>query len=182
MVFKLDDVFARSRSCIETFRRAISVVIPEMTRVALLARKQEIVNDTPNFHKQRFLYYISRKSYEKEWGKAVSKTWSRHADPGVLLRLVPKVRIPGAGLQDFPPRKRKTCTSRAWILRSRNYSNLLHETKVEELRLPIRTATPAKTPRRGNMRLTDKAYEKLLGELADKHFEHLTPELQKEHS
>ena len=37
------------------------------------------------------------------------------------------------------------------------------------------TGLPTKA---GEYALTDKAYEKLLGELADKHFEHLTPLLR----
>src|SRR5215475_4510325 len=69
----LGDVFGDTDLAIGTFRRAISTVIPEMTRVALLARKQEIVKDTPNFDKKEFLYYLSRKSYEKEWGTTYRK-------------------------------------------------------------------------------------------------------------
>src|SRR6266481_4048117 len=70
---KLSDVFGDEDLAIGTFRRSVSNIIPEMTRVALLARKQAIVRDTPNFHKRQFLYYLSRKSYEKEWGKGYRK-------------------------------------------------------------------------------------------------------------
>ncbi len=98
---QLGDVFGDTDLAIGTFRRAISVVIPEMTRVALLARKQAIVNDTPNFHKKRFLYYISRKSYEKEWGKGYRKPGVGYTDPGVLFEVGSEGRaIPGIGLQD----------------------------------------------------------------------------------
>src|SRR5581483_7529111 len=45
---RLQDVIADPDLAIGTFRRAISKVIPEMTRVALVARKQQIVRDTPN--------------------------------------------------------------------------------------------------------------------------------------
>ncbi|HST12839.1 MAG TPA: zinc dependent phospholipase C family protein, partial [Terriglobales bacterium] len=63
---QLEDVFGSTDLAIGTFRRSISIVIPEMTRVALLARGQEIVKDTPNFDKKKFLYYLSRKDYEKQ--------------------------------------------------------------------------------------------------------------------
>src|SRR5215469_13061319 len=43
----MNDVFGDPDLAIGTFRRAISVVIPEMTRVALLARRQAIVKDSP---------------------------------------------------------------------------------------------------------------------------------------
>src|SRR5499427_3985877 len=61
---QLEDVFGNTDLAIGTFRRSISAVIPQMTRVALLARKQAIVRDTPNFDKKKFLYYLSRKQYE----------------------------------------------------------------------------------------------------------------------
>ena len=81
---KLDDVFGSTDLAIGTFRRSISIVIPEMTRVALLARKQSIVKDTPNFNKKKFLYYLSRKHYEKEWGKGYRKPGCGTRDPGVF--------------------------------------------------------------------------------------------------
>jgi hypothetical protein len=74
----LKDVFGDTNLAVGTFRRAVSTVIPEMTRVALLARRPEIVRDTPNFHKKQFLHYLSRESYEKEWGKGTaSRAWVR---------------------------------------------------------------------------------------------------------
>src|SRR5882724_11646605 len=52
----LQDVIANEDLAIGSFRRAVSTVIPEMTRVALLARRKEIVADTPNFNQKQFLY------------------------------------------------------------------------------------------------------------------------------
>src|SRR3984957_11307564 len=48
-----NDVIRNEDLAIGTFRRAVSVVIPEMTRVALLARKKEIVKNTPSAAKQK---------------------------------------------------------------------------------------------------------------------------------
>ena len=39
---------------IGSFRRAVSSIIPEMTRVALINRRAELVRDTPNFDKRNF--------------------------------------------------------------------------------------------------------------------------------
>src|SRR5271163_1693369 len=62
----LSDVISNEDLAIGTFRRAISTVIPEMTRVALIARRKEIVAETPNFRAKEFRYYLSRTSYQKE--------------------------------------------------------------------------------------------------------------------
>src|SRR5499427_5053488 len=49
---KLEDVIPNPDMAIGSFRRGVSVFIPEMTRVALLSRKDEIVKDTPNFNEK----------------------------------------------------------------------------------------------------------------------------------
>ena len=59
-----------------------------------------------------------------------------------------------------------------------DYSKLLHDTKLADLRLPNKDFDTGMKTEAGEYSLTDKAYEKLLDQLADKHFEHLTPELQ----
>jgi hypothetical protein len=46
----LNQVISDEDLAIGTFRRAISRIIPEMTRVALLARRKELVAETPNFN------------------------------------------------------------------------------------------------------------------------------------
>jgi len=69
----LTEVVSKEDLAIGTFRRAISNVIPEMTRVALVARRKEIVSETPNFRARQFRYYLSRTSYQKEWGKGYRK-------------------------------------------------------------------------------------------------------------
>src|SRR6202035_5607994 len=59
----LSDVISKEDLAIGTFRRAISTILPEMTRVALLARKKELVTETPNFNARKFRYYLSRAQY-----------------------------------------------------------------------------------------------------------------------
>ena len=70
---KFEDVFGSVDLAIGSYRRSVSRVIPEMTRVALLSRDDVIVKDTPNFNKKKFLYYLSRSNYEHEWGTVYRK-------------------------------------------------------------------------------------------------------------
>ncbi|MGC1451479.1 MAG: zinc dependent phospholipase C family protein [Candidatus Sulfotelmatobacter sp.] len=65
---QFDDVVDDEDLAIGSFRHAVSKVIPETTRVALLARNKEIVADTPNAAEKKYLYYLSRTDYEKEGG------------------------------------------------------------------------------------------------------------------
>jgi hypothetical protein len=65
---KLDDFFGDLDLAIGTYRRSVSKIIPEMTRVALLSKRADIVRDTPNFSEEKFLYRLSKAEYEREWG------------------------------------------------------------------------------------------------------------------
>jgi hypothetical protein len=87
----LTDVISNEDLAFGTFRRAISHVIPEMTRVALVARKQEIVKDTPNFRARQFRYYLSRTNYQKEWGKGYRRPSFGTRVLAFFLRFVPKI-------------------------------------------------------------------------------------------
>src|SRR6202035_1284782 len=87
----LTDVISNEDMAIGTFRRAISTVIPEMTRVALVARRQEIVKETPNFRAREFRYYLSRANYQKEWGRTYQRPGFGTRVLAFFLKFVPKV-------------------------------------------------------------------------------------------
>src|SRR4029078_9240255 len=70
---ELKDVMAHKDMAIGSFRFAVGRVIPHMTNVALQIHKKELMHETPNFAKQKFLYRLSRTDYEKEWGKDYTK-------------------------------------------------------------------------------------------------------------
>jgi Zinc dependent phospholipase C len=175
---QLQDVFGNTDLAIGTYRRAISLVIPEMTRVALLARKEAIVKDTPNFNKKKFLYYLSRKNYEKEWGTTYRKPGMGTRVLAFFLRLMPKVGPFSALAFKIPVQRTEDMYIKSVDSTVEDYNKLLHETKVQDLRLPNKDFDTGKDTRAGEYPLTDKAYEHLLKQLADKKFEHLTPQLQ----
>src|SRR5438477_2935581 len=63
---QLSDVLGDEDLAIGTFRRAVSKVIPGMTRVALLNRRADQVGETRNTEQKKFLYHASRGNYEKK--------------------------------------------------------------------------------------------------------------------
>src|SRR5271165_1883964 len=87
----LSDVISDEDLAIGTFRRAISTILPEMTRVALIARRNEIVSETPNFRARQFRYYLSRANYQKEWGKGYRRPGFGTRVLAFFLKFVPKV-------------------------------------------------------------------------------------------
>src|SRR5436309_6835918 len=87
---KLSDVFGDEDLAIGTFRRSVSNIIPEMTRVALLSRKDQMIKEDPNFDRKKFIYYLSRTNYQKEWGKGYRHTGWRERIFAFFLKIMQK--------------------------------------------------------------------------------------------
>ncbi len=175
---ELKDVLPREDLAIGSYRYSVSTLIPKMTQVALQTHKKELMQETPDFAKQKFLYRLSRSDYEKEWGKD-------YVRPGVgtrilssLLRFMPKVG-PFKGLAFNNP----TPQTEDLYIKSINttvdqYRALLEEVRANKLLLPDCDLDSGNPTMIAEYSLTDATYSKLLGQLAQSKFEHTTPELR----
>jgi hypothetical protein len=163
---------------IGTFRRAISTVIPEMTRVALIARRKEIVAETPNFHARQFRYYLSRTSYQKEWGKGYRKPGFGTRVLAFFLKLVPKVGPFRALDFKIPTQQTEDLYIASMDRTIENYTQLLHEASAGSLRLKNTDFDTGRAPRSGEYLLADRAYAHLLDQLAGNNFAHVNPDLR----
>ena len=174
----LTDVISNEDMAIGTFRRAISQIIPEMTRVALVARKKEIVADTPNFRERQFRYYLSRTHYQKEWGKGYRRPGFGTRLLAFFLKFVPKIG-PFKAL-DF---KIPTVQTESMYVTSvdktvENYTQLLHEAGAGDLKLTNTDFDTGRLAHAGEYPLTDKTYAHLLDQLAGHNFDQVTPDLR----
>ena len=173
----LSAVISNEDLAIGTFRRAISSIIPEMTRVALVARKQEIVAETPNFNSRKFRYNLSRASYQKEWGKGYRRPGFGTKLLAFFLRFVPKIGPFKALDFKIPTRKTEDLYIASVNHTLDNYKVLLAQSGTKKLQLPNTDFDTGRMTRAGEYVLTDKAYAHLLDQLAQHNFEQVTPEL-----
>jgi hypothetical protein len=162
---KLEDVFGSVDLAIGSYRRSVSTLIPEMTRVALLSRRDVIVQDTPNFDRKKFLYYLSRSNYEHEWGTVYRK-------PGVgarilawLLKVVPKVGPFKAVNFKIPTKQTEDMYIKSVDVTIENYGGLLREESKGKLELPNRDCDTGRDTRAGEYILTDETYARLVDEI-----------------
>src|ERR1700722_4497428 len=88
---KTKDVFGNLDLALGSFRYSVGSIIPGMTKVAWQLKKDTVVKEIPGITKKKFLYNLSRSSYEKEWGV-------KYKRPGIgtrllswLLRVMPKI-------------------------------------------------------------------------------------------
>jgi hypothetical protein len=88
---ELKDVFGSLDLALGTFRYSVGSLIPGMTRVAWQLKKDEVTKEVPGMTRQRFLYNLSRASYEKEWGTEYHKPGIRTRLVAWVLRIIPKV-------------------------------------------------------------------------------------------
>lgn len=174
----LNEILTKEDLAFGTFRRAISIVIPEMTRVALIARHAEIVKETPNFKAREFRYYLSRTAYQREWGKGYRRPGFGTRVLAFFLRFVPKVGPFKALDFKIPSRKTEDLYIASVVLTVEDYKKLLTEASNDSLHLTNTDFDTGHPTRAGEYALTDKAYAHLLDQLAQHNFDQIPPELR----
>ena len=174
----LKDVIANEDLAIGSFRRAISKIVPEMTRVALLAREKQMVAETPNFNARKFRYYLSRANYQREWGKGYRKPGFGTKVLAFFLKFVPKIG-PFKALDFKIPTRQTEDLYIASVNRTLdNYKSLLREVRAKDLKLTNTDFDTGRLTHAGEYKLTDKTYAHLLDLLAKNNFQQVTPDLR----
>src|SRR5579863_1268378 len=175
---QLQNVMHNEDLAIGTFRRAISQIVPEMTRVALVSRRDEIVRDTPNFNEKQFLYHLSRASYQKEWGNGYRKPGFGTRVLAFFLKIVPKVGPFKALAFKVPTTQTEDMYVKSINKTVDEYGAQLREEKAGELKLADMDFDTGQPTRAGEYSLADKTYAHLLDDLAKHNFDQASPELR----
>jgi hypothetical protein len=174
----LNSVISNEDLAIGTFRRAISHILPEMTRVALVARKKEMVAETPNFNSRKFRYYLSKANYQREWGKGYRRPGFGTRVLAFFLRFVPKVGPFRALDFKVPTRKTEDLYIASVNRTLDNYKSLLSEVKGNKLKLTDTDFDTGRITHAGDYGLTDSTYAHLLDQLSRDNYKDLTHDLQ----
>jgi hypothetical protein len=175
---ELKDVLAHEDLAVGSYRFAVNELIPQMTRVALQTHKKELMRETPNFSKQKFLYRLSRSDYERQWGKDYVKPGVGTRILSTLLRYMPKIG-PFKGLAFNNP----TPQTEDLYIKSINttvdqYRAFLEEVRTDTLVLANCDFDTGQSTRAAEYSLTDVAYAKLLARLSERKFDLASPELR----
>jgi hypothetical protein len=175
---ELKDVFTSLDLAIGSYRRSVSSVIPEMTKVAWEIKKDEIQKMNPDITREKFLYSLSRSAYEKEWGKDYRRPGPGTRVLAFILRVVPKIG-PFRALQFRTP----TPETEKLFLDSvngtiRRYRDLLAAEAQRRPNLPNENLDIGRVASYGAYSGSDKTYEKLVDKLARRHFDCVPTELR----
>jgi len=175
---ELKDVLTHEDLAVGSYRFAVSRVIPQMTQVALQTHKKELMRETPNFAKRKFLYRLSRSGYEKEWGKDYVKPGLGTRILSTLLRYMPRIG-PFKGLAFNNP----TPQTEDLYIKSINttvdqYRAFLEAVRTDSLVLPNCDFDSGKVTKAAEYSLTDDTYAKLLARLSERKFDLVSSELR----
>ena len=70
---EMKDVFGNVSAAIGSYRYAVRSILPGMTRVAWSLKRDRLQKEIPHITRKKFLYNLSRSSYEKEWSAEYHK-------------------------------------------------------------------------------------------------------------
>ncbi len=160
-----------------SYRHDVSKLIPKATRIAWSLKKKEIKADEPGITKRRFLFNMSRSSYERRWGKEYQRPSFGDRFLAFLYRLIPKIG-PLKILQfRTPTPETEKLFESSFNTTMTHYRRLLLDQERGELTLPNDNFDVGAATGPGQYKLNDETHARLLEELAKQDFVGASPEL-----
>lgn len=175
---ELKEVLIHEDLSVGSYGFAVSRLIPRMTEVALQTHKKDLMRETPNFAKRKFLYRLSRSDYEKQWGKDYVKPGAGTRVLSTLLRYMPKIRPFKALAFDNPTPRTEDLYFKSINTTVDQYRGFLEEVRTDTLVLPNRDLDTGNATKAAEYSMTDGAYAKLLAQLSDRKFNLTSPDLR----
>jgi hypothetical protein len=166
---RIEQVFFDLDLAIGSYRRAVGTVLPALTKVAWQIKGQEIRKDAPDITRKKFLYNLSRSSYEKYWGATYQRPGIRSRMLAAFFRIVPRV-----GPFKALAFKKLTPAIEQLYMVSFNasidrYRRLLADVGQDRLKLPNDNFDVGAATKAGEYKLADAAYAKLLNKLESRY-------------
>jgi Zinc dependent phospholipase C len=175
----LKSIFTNFDLAVETYRHGVSTVIPEMTKVAWQARKDDIQREYPGTTRNQFLYHLSRAGYERQWSRDYRKPGFGARLLALLLRIVPKVGPFSALAIRTPTPETEKMFMASFNDTLHDYENLLQAERADgTVELPNDNFDTGTVTEPGQYPLADRTYGRLLDKLSANHFKDVSPEIR----
>jgi hypothetical protein len=176
----LKEVLANEVKVIGSYRHDVSQLLPKATRVAWSLKKNDIMKDQPGITKRKFLYNLSKASYQKNWGKDYEPPTFGEKVLAFFLRILPKFGPLKVLQLKTPTPDTERMFEASFNAALDRYRQLLGQVGTDRLQLANQNFDTGQTSGPGAYRLNDETQAKLLGELAKQDFRGASPELQAE--
>jgi hypothetical protein len=174
----LDDVFPDLDLSIGSFRYSVSRLIPQMTRVAIAMKKDEILKEDPTMTRQRFLYHLKTSEYRHDFGTKYKGPNFGDRLLAFFLGILPKIgplktldfKMPNPATENLYMHSVNTAREQ--------YSHNLTDVASNSLRLDNKDFDTGRETKAGEYSLTDETYANLMSKLSNRHFAQVTPALK----
>jgi hypothetical protein len=174
---RIEQVFFDLDLAIGSYRRAVGTILPALTKVAWQIKGQDIKKEAPGITRKKFLYNLSRSSYEKNWGASYQRPGIRSKMLAAVFRLVPKIGpLKALAFKRLTPETEKLYMV-GFNASIERYRALLAGVGNSGLSLPNDNIDVGAVTKAGDYTLTDAAYAKLLHKL-DGHYADMRQELR----
>jgi len=176
----LKSVLSNEDKVLSSYRYDVSRFLPVATRVAWSLKKNDILKDQPGITRKKFLYNLSRASYQKNWGKQYQPPTFDERFLAFLVRILPNfgpLRI--LELKTPTPAAEKLFEG-SFNASMERYRKLLSETAAGQLDLPNDNFDTGDITGPGKYELADETQGKLLDALAKQKFSGASPEMRAE--
>ena len=175
----LTDVLAHEDLAVGSYRFAIGNLIPKLTQVALKMHKKDLIRETPDFAKEKFLYRLSRSDYETEWGNTYERPGVGTRILAALLRIVPTIGpFKGLGFKNPTP-KTEDLYITSINKTTDQFQTLLDQAKAGKLALTNNDLDDGNLTARGEYSLADETYAALLAKLSAAKFDQTSAQLRR---
>jgi hypothetical protein len=174
----ITDLFTNFDLAIGAYRRAVSTVIPRLTKVAWESKKDDIAKSSPGVTRDKFIYSVTREQYEKDFGRDYDKPGVFDKTLALFLRVVPKVGPFAALAFKAPTPEVERMFIESFDATLTAYSGALAKAGTGSLDLPNKDFDTGEPTRAGEYKLADETYATLLIKLAGRDFENVTPDLR----
>ena len=164
---ELNAVLKNEELALNSYRRDVSKLIPEATRIAWSLKEKEIKQDEPGATKRKFLYNLSRSDFEKEWGSDYDKPSRKDRFYAFLYKLLPKIGPLRVLQLKTPTPETEKMFEESFNASATEYRKLLNAERQGTLKLPNVNFDVGKETAGGKYRLDDDAHAQLLHRLAE---------------
>jgi hypothetical protein len=176
----LKTVLSNEDKVIGSYRHDVSQLLPKATRVAWSLKKADIMKDQPGMTKRKFLFNLSRASYQKSWGTDYQPPTFGERFLGFLVRILPKFGPLKVLRLKTPTPETERMFEASFNATLDRYRQLLSQVGTDRVQLPNDNFDTGEITGPGKYRLNDETHAKLLEALAKQDFRGASPELQAE--
>jgi hypothetical protein len=176
----LKSVLSDEAKVLESYRRDISTLIPKATRIAWALKKDDIMKSLPGMTRRKFLYNLSRASYEKNWGHDYLRPTFRERCAAFFVRLIPRIGPLKVFHLSRPTPETEHMFEASFNAALDRYKVLLGQVRTGQPDVPNDNFDTGEATPPGTYSMNDHAHAKLLEALAKDNFAGASPEVRAE--